>query len=150
MYQTIKTALVCMTLSTGLIAMPSYADTEQTQNHLKALLGELMQLEQRLDARPTNIPSIAPGSKYKIKPGDSLDKISKLAYGDTNIRLSLVKQIIVDTNPNAFFRNNANFIYAGKVITIPSVDDFRDMLFSGNGEDLFKTGSDKSQWIRFP
>jgi hypothetical protein len=59
-------------------------------------------------------------------------------------------KLIVSNNPTAFFRNNANFIYADKVVTIPSVDDFRTMLFNGDTDTLLTNDVDKSQWIRFP
>lgn len=150
MNKTIKSVLLGASLSASLVATPMFAATEQTQNHLKTLIGELLHLEQQLDARTADDNTITPGANYKIKPGDSLGDIAHRAYGDTDLKLSLVMQLIVDNNPTAFFRNNANFIYAGKVIRIPSVEDFRNMLFTGKSDSLLKHSSDKSQWIRFP
>jgi len=145
-----KNSLICTLLAASLLASPIYANEQQTQSHLKTLLGELLQLEQQLDARQQDSLSIAPGSKYRIKPGDSLGDITKRAYGDTNIKLGLVMDLIISNNPHAFFRSNANFIYADKVISIPSVDDFRAMLFTGDTDSLLIDNADKSQWIRFP
>ena len=145
-----KNNLTCIIFAASLLAGPIYANEQQTQDHLKALLGELLQLEQQVDNRQPDDNSIAPGSKYRIKPGDSLGNIAKRAYGDTNIKLSLVMQLIVSNNPTAFFRNNENFIYADKMISIPSVDDFRTMLFSVNTDTLLNENTDKVQWIRFP
>lgn len=145
-----KNRLIYSLLAVSLLANPVYANEQQTQDHLKVLLGELLHLEQQIDARTDVVNAIVPGSKYRIKPGDSLTDIAKRAYGDTNIKLSLVMQLIISNNPTAFFRNNANYIYADKVIAIPSVDDFRTMLFSGNTDSLLNDEADKSQWIRFP
>ena len=145
-----KNSLTCIILAASLFAGPIYANEQQTQDHLKALLGELLQLEQQVDNRQPADNSISPGSKYRIKSGDSLGNIAKRAYGDTNIKLSLVMQLIVSNNPTAFFRNNENFIYADKMISIPSVDDFRTMLFSVNTDTLLNENTDKVQWIRFP
>ena len=145
-----KNSLICTLLAAGLMASPIYANEQRTQANLETLLGELMQLEQQLDARQQDSHSIAPGSKYRIKPGDSLGDIAKRAYGDTNIKLDLVMELIISNNPNAFFRSNANFIYADEVISIPSVDDFRAMLFTGDTDSLLNDSADKSQWIRFP
>ncbi len=150
MNKTIKSALLGASLSVSLIAAPLFAATEQTQSHLKTLLGELLHLEQQLDARVPGEDTIQPGANYTIKPGDSLGGIAKRAYGDTDLKPSLVMQMMVENNPTAFFRNNANFIYAGKIIRIPSVEDFRNMLFSGQSDSLLTQNSDKSQWIRFP
>ena len=145
-----KNSLICTILAACLFASPSYADQQQTQANLKILLGELLHLEQQLDARPQSKNTITPGSKYRIKKGDSLGGIAKRAYGETNIKLGLVMELIISNNPSAFFRNNGNFIYADKVVTIPSVDDFRTMLFNGDTDTLLTNDVDKSQWIRFP
>jgi hypothetical protein len=145
-----KNSLICTILAASLLASPIYANQQQTQAHLKTLLGELQHLEQQLDARQQVGNSITPGSKYRIKPGDSLGDIAKRDYVETNIKLDLVMKLIVSNNPTAFFRNNANFVYADKVVTIPSVDDFRTMLFNGDTDTLLTNDVDKSQWIRFP
>jgi nucleoid-associated protein YgaU len=145
-----KNSLICTILAACLFANPSYADQQQTQAHLKKLLGELLHLEQQLDTRPQGENTIAPGSKYRVERGDSLGEIAKRAYGETNIKLDIVMGLILSNNPSAFFRNNINFIYADKVISIPSVNDFRAMLFSGNTDSLLNKSVDKSLWIRFP
>ncbi len=145
-----KNSLICTILAACLFASPSYADQQQTQANLKILLGELLHLEQQLDALPQSKNTITPGSKYRIKKGDSLGDIAKRAYGETNIKLGLVMELIISNNPSAFFRNNGNFIYADKVISIPSVNDFRAMLFSGDTVSLLNKNEDNGQWIRFP
>jgi hypothetical protein len=149
-----KNSLIYTILTACIFASPSYADQQQTQAHLKILLGELLHLEQQLDARPQGDNTITPGSKYRVKTGDYLGDIAKRAYGETNIKLGLVMDLIVSNNPSAFFRSNGNFIYADKVISIPSVSDLRAMLFSGDTDSMLNknadTSADKSQWIRFP
>ena len=141
--------LICSLFAASLIASPVSANEQQTQDHLKVLLGELLHLEQQIDSREVVVNAITPGSEYRIKPGDSLTDIAKRAYGETSIKLSLVMQLIISNNPKAFFRNNANYLYADKVITIPSIADFRAMLFSGDTDTLLN-GDDKTHWIRFP
>ena len=133
-----------------LLATPIHANDQKTQAHLQTLLGELLHLEQQVDVREKGEDTIMPGAKYLIKAGDSLGDIVQRAYGRTNIRLDLVMELIVRHNPTAFFRNNPNFVYADKVITIPSVDDFRNMLFTTKEPSLLNDSIDKSHWIRFP
>lgn len=145
-----KNSMISIMLTVSLLGSPIYANQEQVQQHLKALLGDLQHLEKQVNGRKSAINGIAPGSKYRIKTGDSLDKIAARAYGETNLRLDLVKQLIVSNNPKAFFRNNANFIYADKIIAIPSVDDFRQMLFTSDTDSSLNAPSDNNQWIRFP
>jgi len=134
-----------------LLAIPNVASAN-TQGNLKALLGKLMDLEHTLAKRPKvededNI--LAPGSRYTIQSGDSLALIADTAYGDTDVRLDLIREMIVDANPHAFFRDNPNFIYAEKVISIPSVDDLRNFIFKDTKARVFKSQS-KAHWIRFP
>lgn len=145
-----KNSMVCIMLVVSLLGSPIYANQEQLQAQLKVLLGDLKHLERQVDSKKRVDKGIVPGSKYRIKTGDSLDKIAQLAYGETNLRLDLVKQLIVSNNPKAFFRNNANFIYADKIIAIPSVDDFRQMLFTSDTDSSLDGHSDDNQWIRFP
>ena len=134
-----------------LLAIPNVA-TANTQSNLKALLGKLMNLEHALAKRPKiqnkdNV--LAPGSSYTIQSGDTLALIAGGAYGDTDVRLDLISEMIVDNNPHAFFRDNPNFIYAEKVISIPSVDDLRNFIFKDSKARVFNSQS-KAHWIRFP
>jgi phage tail protein X len=145
-----RIGLISTFIMTFFLASPVYATNAQTQSHLNTLLGELLHLEQQLETPKIGVDSIKPGGNYRIKPGDSLGAIAYRAYGQTNIKLDLVMELIVKQNPNAFFRNNANFIYADKVITIPSIGDFRAMLFTANTKSFLNDTSDKSHWIRFP
>ncbi len=122
-----------------------------TEDNLKILLGKLVSLEQALAKRSTDEDSnlLVPGSSYKIQQGDTLAAIASRAYGDTDVRLNLIKSLIVDNNSHAFFRDNPNFIYAGKIIAIPSVDDLRELIFKDTKTKVF-TSQSKAHWIRFP
>jgi len=146
-----KSNLLIVIACSLLLTLPNVA-TANTQSNLKALLGKLMNLEHALAKRPKiededNI--LAPGSSYTIQSGDTLALIADGAYGDTDVRLGLIREMIVDNNPHAFFRDNPNFIYAEKVISIPSVDDLRKYIFNDSKARVFNS-QNKAHWIRFP
>jgi len=46
-----KNSTMCIMLAVSLLGSPIYANQEQTQKHLKALLGDLQHLEQRVDSK---------------------------------------------------------------------------------------------------
>ncbi len=145
-----STLLIAMACSL-LLVLPN-ASTANTKDNLKVLLGKLIDLEHALARRPVaededNV--LAPGSSYTIQSGDTLALIANTAYGETDVRLELIRDMIVNNNPHAFFRDNPNFIYAGKVISIPSVDDLRKFIFNDSKARIFNSQS-KANWIRYP
>lgn len=145
MLRKVKIALLIGCL---IASLPAVANTKA---NLKMLLGQLMDLEHYLAKRAADPDSnvLAPGSDYRIVSGDTLASIAQRAYGDTDVRLDLIKSMIVENNPHAFFRDNQNFIYADKVISIPSVEDLRKHLFKDSSKRIFNSQS-KAHWIRFP
>ena len=48
-------------------------------------------------------------------------------YGDSGLDLSVVKMAIVKVNKHAFVRGNANFLFADKVLHLPSLNEIRDL-----------------------
>jgi len=59
--------LICSLFAASLIASPVSANEQQTQDHLKVLLGELLHLEQQIDTRQDVVNAIAPGSEASSK-----------------------------------------------------------------------------------
>lgn len=145
MLNNIKIALLISCLFSSL---PAAANT---QANLKTLLGQLMDLEHYLAKRAADPEHnmLAPGSDYRIVSGDTLASIAQRAYGDTDVRLDLIKNMIVENNPHAFFRDNQNFIYADKVIAIPGVEDLRKHIFKDSNKRIFNS-QNKAHWIRYP
>jgi hypothetical protein len=144
----LKKIKIALLIGCFMASMPAVANTKA---NLKMLLGQLMDLEHYLAKRAADPESnlLAPGSDYRIVSGDTLASIAQRAYGDTDVRLDLIKSMIVENNPHAFFRDNQNFIYADKVISIPSVEDLRKHLFKDSSKRIFNSQS-KAHWIRFP
>ena len=65
------------------------------------------------------------------------------------LNMEIIEKIIVDKNPNGFFRGNGNYILVGETIIIPTVDDIRNYVFSYNNGNKFDH-IPQEKWIRYP
>jgi len=125
----------------------SYADIDSANQHaLSILMNEFKIAKRILKSKPGKI---APGQRYTIAKGDTLKGIALKAYGNTNLNIRLVRDVIMKQNPTAFFRGNENYLFAGKVLKIPSVDDIRKHVFSSTSTTK-RSRQSKRNWLRFP
>jgi len=125
----------------------SYADVNSANQHaLSILMNEFKIAKRILKSKPGKI---APGQRYTIAKGDTLKGIALKAYGNTNLSIRLVRDVIMKQNPKAFFRGNENYLFAGKVLKIPSVDDIRKHVFSSTSTTK-RSRQSKRNWLRFP
>ncbi len=60
--------------------------------------------------------------EYTVRPGDTLWAIAESIRNDSQLSVEQVILAIFRNNPDAFFRNNVNNVYAGKVLRIPERD----------------------------
>ena len=86
------------------------------------------------------------GSKYNIRRGDTLDAIIRQSFNTSKIRRPIIRQAFVKANPSAFRRGNPNWMYAGKVLTMPEVRDFQKAIFV----DGAPATSGKRDWVSYP
>ena len=66
--------------------------------------------------------------RHKVKKGDSLFKIINKYYADAGLDRNFLELAIVKANRRAFVRNNPNFLYAGRVLHLPSVNQIKSMV----------------------
>ena len=86
------------------------------------------------------------GSTYRVRRGDTLDAIIRRSFNTSKIRRPIIRQAFVKANPSAFRRSNPNWMYAGKVLTMPKVGDFQKAIFV-NGAPA---ASGKNNWVTYP
>jgi len=65
---------------------------------------------------------------HKVASGESLSGILNKYYGNIGLNMRIVEISIIEINKHAFVRNNPNFLYAGKKIKIPSINEIMNLV----------------------
>ena len=65
---------------------------------------------------------------HLVEIGDSLSGIINKYYKNTGLNMRIVEISILEINRKAFVRNNPNYIYAGKTLKIPSVNEMMNLV----------------------
>ncbi len=65
---------------------------------------------------------------HKVKSGDSLSGILKKYYGNSGLNMKIIEISIIEMNRHAFVRGNPHFLFAGKKIKIPSVNEIMNLV----------------------
>jgi hypothetical protein len=72
------------------------------------------------------------GTKHKVRQDETLSHIITNYYGGSGMDASFVQMAILRRNKSAFVRSNPNYLYAGKILYLPSLNDIRAMI-TGSG-----------------
>jgi len=72
---------------------------------------------------PTTVPSWANMADYQVRPGDTAWAIAERIRGDSKIATEQVVLALYRANRSAFFGNNVNNLYAGKILKMPERDE---------------------------
>ena len=65
---------------------------------------------------------------HKVKDGESLSGILHKYYGNTGLNMKIIEISIIEINKHAFVRENPHFLYAGKILKIPSVSEIMNLV----------------------
>ena len=65
---------------------------------------------------------------HKVKSGESLSGILKKYYGNSGLNMKILEVSIIEINKHAFVRNNPHFLFAGKKIRIPSINEIMSLV----------------------
>ncbi|KPK66582.1 MAG: hypothetical protein AMJ84_14435 [Acidithiobacillales bacterium SM23_46] len=76
---------------------------------------------------PTTVPVWANMADYRVKNGDTAWAIAERVRGDRNISTEQVVLALYRANRGAFFGNNVNNLYAGKILKIPERDEVESL-----------------------
>ena len=66
--------------------------------------------------------------KYLIKSGDTLASIQKRFYKGSGLNSQLVRLAIIIMNPDAFVKENPNFMFSNKELYLPGKKNIEDIL----------------------
>ena len=65
---------------------------------------------------------------HKVRQDETLSHIIANYYGGSGLDTAFVQMAIVKKNRSAFVRSNPNYLYAGKSLHLPSLNEIRAML----------------------
>ena len=67
-------------------------------------------------------------TSHLVKDGESLSVILKKYYGNSGLNMRIVELSIIEINKHAFVRNNPNYLFSGKRLAIPSVNQIMNLV----------------------
>ena len=88
------------------------------------------------------------GTKHKVRPDETLSHIIANYYGGSGIDTSFVQMAILRRNKSAFVRSNPHYLFAGKTLHLPSLNDIRAMITGGGQSHGNDTSSSSDGYIR--
>ena len=65
---------------------------------------------------------------HKVRQDETLSHIIANYYGGSGLDKAFVQMAIVKRNRSAFVRSNPNYLFAGKSLHLPSLNEIRAML----------------------
>ena len=71
-------------------------------------------------------------SKHVVIKNETLSDIMLNYYGSKSFNNSILSLAIVHFNRNAFVRNNPNYLYSGKKLYLPSINEIKNLIIKKN------------------
>ena len=65
---------------------------------------------------------------HRVQPDETLSHIITAHYAGSGLDLSVVQMAIVKKNKSAFVRGNHNFLYADKLLHLPSLNEMKNLV----------------------
>ena len=79
--------------------------------------------------------------KHVVLKNETLSDIMLNYYGSKSFNNNILSLAIVHFNKKAFVRNNPNYLYSGKRLYLPSINEIKDLIIKKNNN---KENSEKS------
>ena len=70
--------------------------------------------------------------KHVVLKNETLSDIMLNYYGSKSFNNNILSLAIVHFNKKAFVRNNPNFLYSGKRLYLPSINEIKDLIIKKN------------------
>ena len=67
-------------------------------------------------------------ASHRVQPDETLSHIITAYYAGSGLDLSIVQMAIVKKNKSAFVRGNPNFLYADKLLHLPSLNEMKNLV----------------------
>ena len=83
-------------------------------------------------------------SKHVVLKNETLSDIMLSYYGSKSFNNDLLSLAIVHFNKNAFVRNNPNYLYSGKKLYLPSINEIKNLIIKKNKNSEKKNEMDSN------
>ena len=89
--------------------------------------------------------------KHVVLKNETLSDIMLNYYGSKSFNNNILSLAIVHFNKKAFVRNNPNYLYSGKRLYLPSINEIKDLIIkkNNNKENTEKSDSSITSQIYF-
>ena len=91
----------------------------------------------------------APAQTYRVKSGDTLDKVIRHTLADSPLKIELLRQAYIAQNPQAFIKTSPPVLRAGVVLAVPNHDDLLRQYLRPRDGMVFDP-NDRRHWVRYP
>ena len=90
-------------------------------------------------------------TKHVVLKNETLSDIMLNYYGSKSFNNNILSLAIVHFNKKAFVRNNPNYLYSGKKLYLPSINEIKDLIIkkNNNKENTEKSNSSITSQIYF-
>ena len=90
-------------------------------------------------------------AKHVVLKNETLSDIMLKHYGSKSFNNNILSLAIVHFNKKAFVRNNPNYLYSGKSLYLPSINEIKDLIIkkNKNKENTEKNNSSITSQIYF-
>ena len=83
-------------------------------------------------------------TSHLVEEGEALSGILKKYYGNTGLNMRVLELAILEINKHAFVRNNPNYLFAGKKLKIPSINEIMNLVKQNPSNNNPTNNSNKS------
>ena len=89
--------------------------------------------------------------KHVVLKNETLSDIMLNYYGSKSFNNNILSLAIVHFNKKAFVRNNPNYLYSGKKLYLPSINEIKDLIIkkNNNKQNTEKSNSSITSQIYF-
>ena len=74
-------------------------------------------------------------ASHRVQPDETLSHIITAYYAGSGLDLAVVQMAIVKKNKSAFVRGNPNFLYADKLLHLPSLNEMKNLVLGSKSHD---------------
>jgi Tfp pilus assembly protein FimV len=104
------------------------------------------------------------GKTYTVQAGDTIDKVIRQHLAESPLKNEVLRQALMQHNPQAFTQSTPRVLIAGAVLRLPSNEDLLRTQLGASGKATAPAGStwaggystrdmnmnERKNWVRFP